>query len=112
MKDRINERIEMLNQDEKAKKALLDLSVTGAAFLLPAEEKKGTRISVKIKEYALEAVVVYCSERSDGFRVGIQFQGIPDHVQKALKVMVDEFSRGVPLSCEVMEPKNENPKNN
>ena len=102
----------MLGQDEKARKALIDLSVTGAAFLHPAEEKKGTRLSVKIKEYALEAVVVYSVERSDGFRVGVQFQGVPDHVQKALKTMVEEFSRGVPLTCEIVEKKESNPENN
>jgi hypothetical protein len=105
MKDRVSERVEMLGNDDRAPKALIDLSVTGAAFIHPAAKKDGTKLSVKIKDFTLDAVVVYCQERAGGFRVGVQFKNVPANIHASLKTMVDDFSRGVPLTCEIVEQK-------
>lgn len=103
MKDRGNERIEFLATDETAKSILIDLSFSGAAMNCPAERNKDSRLSVKIKDYRIDATVIYCQARAQGYRVGIHFVDVPADVQKSLKIMVDEFSRGVPLPFEIVE---------
>jgi hypothetical protein len=103
IKERASERIEFLGAEEEAKNALIDLSVTGAAFVHPIEAKKDSLISVKIKNYTLDAVVVYCSPRASGFRIGMHFKNVPPEVQKSLLKLVEEFSRGVPLTCEIVD---------
>jgi hypothetical protein len=105
VKERVSERVELLGVDEQAQKALVDLSATGVAFIYPVEVKKGAKLSVKIKDYVIDALVIYCRQRADGFRIGMQFRNVPPDLQKGLKILVDEFSRGVPLSCDVVEPK-------
>lgn len=103
MAERGNERIEHLNPDEREKRALLDISVSGAAFVHPRELKNETKLTVKIKEHSLNAVVVYSQGRAEGYRIGVKFQNVPFAVQKDLKEFVDEFSKGVPLFCEIIE---------
>jgi len=103
MVDRGNERIEHLNPDAREKKALLDISISGAAFVHPRELKNDTKLVVKIKEHTLNAVVVYAQGRAEGYRIGVKFQNVPFAVQKDLKEFVDEFSKGVPLFCEIIE---------
>jgi c-di-GMP-binding flagellar brake protein YcgR len=103
MVERGNERIEHLNPDAREKRALLDISVSGAAFVHPQELKNGTKLVVKIKAHSLNAVVVYNQGRAEGYRVGVKFQNVPFNVQKELTEFVDEFSKGVPLFCEIIE---------
>jgi hypothetical protein len=102
MVERGNERIEHLNPDAREKKALLDISVSGAAFVHPQELKNGTKLIVKIKEHSLNAIVVYTQGRAEGCRIGVKFQNVSLAVQKDLGEFVDEFSRGVPLFCEII----------
>jgi hypothetical protein len=104
MKERGSERIEFLGPEEEAKNTLIDLSVTGVAFIHPTAAKKDSLISVKIKSYTLDAVVVYCQPRAEGFRIGMHFKNVPPDVQKSLVKLVEEFSRGVPLTCEIVDP--------
>jgi c-di-GMP-binding flagellar brake protein YcgR len=103
MVERGNERIEHLNPDEREKKALLDISVSGAAFVHPKELKNGTKLVAKIKEHSLNAIVVYNQGRAEGYRIGVKFLSVSLAVQKDLDAFVDEFSRGVPLFCEIIE---------
>jgi hypothetical protein len=103
MVERGSERIEYLNPDERERKALLDISVSGAAFVHPRELENGTKLAVKIKKHVLNAIVVYAQGRAEGFRIGVKFQNVAFQVQKDLKDFVDEFSRGVPLFCEIVE---------
>jgi c-di-GMP-binding flagellar brake protein YcgR len=103
MIERGSERVEYLNPDERHRKALLDVSITGAAFVHPQGEKIGTKMVVKIKEHELNATVVYSQERAEGFRIGVHFQNVSFSVQKDLKNIVDEFSRGVPMFCEIIK---------
>jgi hypothetical protein len=103
MAERSSERIEYLNPDQSRKTALLDVSATGAAFIHPKAKNIGSRLVVKIRSHELEAAVVYSQGRIDGFRIGVQFKNVPESLKNDLKDIVDEFSRGVPLFCEVVE---------
>jgi hypothetical protein len=103
MKDRGNERIEFLPADETVKNTLIDLSFSGAAMNCTSEKKKDSRLSVKIKSYTINATVIYCQARAQGYRVGVHFVNVASEVQASLKLMVEEFSRGVPIQFEVLE---------
>jgi PilZ domain len=104
MKERGSERIEFLCAGEESENTLIDLSVTGVAFVHSSEAKKDSVISVRIKTFSLKAVVVYCQPRAQGFRIGLQFKNVPADVQRSLGNLVEEFSRGVPLTCEIIDP--------
>jgi hypothetical protein len=103
MKERGNERIEFLSTNDAVKNTLIDLSFSGAAMNYPTELAKNAMVSVKIRDYAIDATVIYCQGRAEGYRVGIHFVNVPADVQKALKIMVEEFSRGVPVTFEIIE---------
>lgn len=103
MKERAQERVEYLHADESVKRSVADLSATGAALIYQKELKKGTRIRMKIKDQEIDAVVVYCRQHATDYRVGLQFMNMAGSVQNLIKNMVDEFSRGVPLTCEILE---------
>jgi hypothetical protein len=60
-------------------------------------------VSVRISDLTLKARVVYCQERTDGFRLGLQFTGVTGDQQKMLKDRVEKFSRGVALSCAIVD---------
>jgi len=103
MKDRGNERIELLSPDETVKNVLIDLSFSGAAMNYATEQKKGGLVKVKISDFVLDATVIYCQGRASGYRVGVHFTKVPPEVQNSLKVLVDEFSRGVPIAFQIIE---------
>jgi hypothetical protein len=103
MKDRGNERIELLSPDETVKNTLIDLSFSGAAMNWPVDLKKNDQVQVKIREYLLDAKVVYSQPRAKEFRIGIHFINVSPEVQKPLKTLVEEFSRGVPITFEIVE---------
>ena len=103
MKERASERIEFLGADDSDENMLIDLSATGAAFVYHAEEQKDAQISVKIRDFTVDAVVVYCKPRTKGFRIGLRFIDVSADVQTMLNTTVEEFSRGVPLACEIVE---------
>jgi hypothetical protein len=103
MKERGCERIEFLGPEEETLRSLVDLSATGVAFIHPAELKKDLLVSVKIKEFVLPAIVVYCQPRVKGYRLGLQFKSVSPDMQNKLKTLVEEFSRGVPIACEIVK---------
>ncbi|MBN2036459.1 MAG: PilZ domain-containing protein [Chitinispirillaceae bacterium] len=105
MVERGSERIEYLNPGDTKKKALLDVSSTGAAFIYPERKEPGSTLVVKIKERQLDAEVVYSQQRLEGFRIGVQFQNVAADMQEELEKIVDEFSRGVPIYCEITNNK-------
>jgi hypothetical protein len=95
---RSSERIEFLNDDNVT---LFDLSSGGACCRYNKMAATGTLLKVKVNNLELTAKVVYCQERSDGSRVGVQFQSVPADKQKTLDDLVEKFSRGVPITCVV-----------
>jgi c-di-GMP-binding flagellar brake protein YcgR len=103
MKDRTSERIEYINLGESDEGSLFDLSTTGACWHSKKRVEKDAVVSLKINELILKAKVVYCRERSDGFRLGLQFLNISAEQQKKLNECVDAFSRGVSITCGVIE---------
>jgi hypothetical protein len=105
MVERGSERIEYLHPGDSGKKALLDVSITGAAFIYPERKETGSKLVVKIRERQLDAEVVYCQQRLEGYRIGVQFRNVAAGVQEELENVVDEFSRGVPIYCEIVNDK-------
>ncbi len=101
MKDRASERIEFLNLNGANEPKLFDLSKTGVCCFSAKKLEKGAFASAKFNALQVKAQVVYCQERSDGFRVGMQFCEVSSDQQKALSELVDKFSRGVPISCTI-----------
>jgi len=98
---RMRERIELLNSGEKG--VIFDLSATGAAVFSRASKQKNSQINLEINEVIFRANVIYCLERTDGYRIGLQFEKLSDEITKSLEDLVDKFSRGVPLSCRIVE---------
>jgi hypothetical protein len=101
MKDRASERIEFINLNGSSEPTLFDLSKTGVCGFSSKKLEKDKFAFVKINTLRLKAQVVYCQERSDGFRVGMHFCEVPADLQASLNDLVDKFSRGVPISCSI-----------
>jgi hypothetical protein len=101
MKDRASERIEFINLNGSNEPMLFDLSKTGVCCFSARKLDKGAVASLTINTLSIKAKVVYSQERTDGFRVGMQFFEVSAEQQKILNDLVDEFSRGVPLSCAI-----------
>jgi hypothetical protein len=47
--------------------------------------------------------VAYCQERDEGFRVGLEFWNISADKKKMIGEFVEGYSRGVPVTCSVVE---------
>jgi hypothetical protein len=103
MLNRSSERIENINLDNARDKSFFDLSATGVCCLFGRRLADNSSVSVKISDLTLKARVVYCQERTDGFRLGLQFTSVTGEQQKMLKDRVDKFSRGVDLSCAIVD---------
>jgi hypothetical protein len=103
MKDRASERIEFINLNGANEPALFDLSKTGVCCFSAKKKEKDGVATVRLNDMALKAKVIYCQDRTDGFRLGMQFQSVTADQQKKLDELVDKFSRGVPIACTVEE---------
>jgi hypothetical protein len=101
MKDRASERIEFLDLNGSNEPTLFDLSKTGVCCFCARKLEKGAVASLRINTLSIKARVVYSQERTDGFRVGMQFLDVSAEQQKIINDLVDKFSRGVPISCTV-----------
>jgi hypothetical protein len=105
MQDRASERIEYLNLNSAEEPTLFDLSKTGVCCGHTVKKAKDAVLTVVINNLRIKARVIYCQERMPGFRLGMHFEGVTPDQQKQLSDLVDQFSRGVPLSCKVEEQK-------
>jgi PilZ domain len=101
MKDRKSERIEFLQLNGTAEPTLFDLSKTGVCAFSMKKLEKGAFAFVKINTLRIKAQVVYCQDRTDGFRVGMQFCELTPEQKTGLGDLVDKFSRGIPISSSV-----------
>jgi hypothetical protein len=101
MQDRASERIEFLNVNGVSEPTLFDLSKTGVCGFASKKLEKGVIAVVKINALRFKAQVIYCQDRTDGFRVGMQFREVSTDQQAALNDLVEKFSRGVPISCSI-----------
>jgi len=100
MQERLDERIEFIGGSEQT---LFDLSKGGLSCLAQRKFEKNKLITATVNDLSLTAKVVYCIERADGFRTGVQFWNVPQDRKKQLDELIDKFSRGVPMSCTVRE---------
>jgi hypothetical protein len=103
MLERISERIEYINLDNEKEKSFFDLSTTGICCLFRRRLATDVIVSIKLNELILKARVVYCQERTDGFRLGLQFVDVSDDQRKILNERVEKFSRGVALTCAIVD---------
>ena len=101
MKDRKSERIEFLQLNGPTEPTLFDLSKTGVCGFSAKKLEKGAFAFVKINAVRLKAQVIYCQDRTDGFRVGMQFCDLTPDQKTGLGDLVDKFSRGIPISCSI-----------
>ena len=97
---RTSDRIEQLNTPQST---LFDLSEGGACCLSAKKREHAEQINVIFGELSLSARVIFCTERTDGYRMGVQFYNLSDDNTKQLKQLLERFSRGVPLSCKIEE---------
>lgn len=99
MNERGSERIEFISSLGE----LFDLSCTGAAFFSPYSKKADELVTVQINGLKLLSKVVYCQERQDGFRLGLQFQSMSEQDILAISGLVEGFSKGVPVDFKIIE---------
>jgi hypothetical protein len=103
MLERMSERVEHINLDDANEKSFFDLSRTGICCLFRRRLVTDALVSIKINDLKLKARVVYCQERKDGFRLGLQFVDVSDDQQNKLNDRVEKFSRGVALTCAIVD---------
>jgi hypothetical protein len=103
MHERNSERIEYISADSTAATSFFDLSQTGVCCHFNRSLSKNAAVSVKLNDLTLKALVIYCLERKDGFRLGLQFSDVSKDQQKKLDEAIEKFSRGVTLSCAIID---------
>jgi hypothetical protein len=103
MLERTSERIEYISFDNTKDKSLFDLSTTGVCCLFSKKVPDNTIVTIKINDLVVKARVVYCQERSDGFRLGLQFVDVSNDQQKKLNDRIEKFSRGVAITCAIVD---------
>jgi hypothetical protein len=103
MLERAAERIEFINTSGEDTNPIFDLSKTGIAFIYTSQMKEGTSVKLELNDLVLDAKVVYNQERTDGYRMGAQFENVPAEKRKKLEEIVENFSRGVPTKCRVID---------
>jgi len=101
IKKRGSERIQFLNVHSEAHE-LFDLSTTGACCRCDQRLAADDIVKVRVKDLVLRARVAYCIERTDGFRVGMEFLEVTSEQKVRLREIVDRYSRGVPVSFTVV----------
>lgn len=101
MTERGSERVEVLKTGES--ECFLNLSVSGVGFISPQPLSENSRITIMINNLPVDGVVVYCSKRTDGYRVGVKFEKMTQDIQTHLGKMVESFSCGVPLNISIRQ---------
>jgi c-di-GMP-binding flagellar brake protein YcgR len=103
LKVRSSERIEFIDPEHEDTRTLFDLSKGGACILYNKRVERGAFVKVTLDALELRARISYAVERTDGYRIGMQFWNVSGAQQKALDELVDRFSRGVPIRCRVSD---------
>ena len=101
--ERRADRIEFLNHESSESEPLIDLSLSGVACYHSYPFEAGAIVQVRIDTLLVTARVVYCTERGKGFRLGLQFTDQVVEKQKQLNVLIDNFSRGVPVRYAIVD---------
>ena len=101
-KDRSSERIEHLEPNAE-RQNFFDLSTGGVCCLSKRSYDTGASVKVRVGDSDLAARVAHCTTRTDGFRIGLQFVNLTPAQQSRLGQLVERYSRGIPLSCGIVE---------
>jgi hypothetical protein len=101
LSDRQSERIEFLSDTVELQR-FFDLSKTGVCCRHTGLLQKDEVVSVRINDLVLSAKVAWCTPRTDGFRVGLQFVKLTPDQAKALDDLVERYSRGVPVKVDLV----------
>ena len=96
VRQRINERIELIDPSGDENRVLFDLSKGGACCLFSSRLEKGTLVRISLDDLQLQARITYSIDRTDGYRVGMQVWHVSAGQQKEIDGFVERFSRGVP----------------
>lgn len=107
MLERKSERIESISSNGLGEKPLYDLSKTGLSCFYSEAKAKNSFVVVKINDLLLRAKVIYCQKREKDYRLGLQFWNILTERQVKLNELVEKYSKGVPVRCEIIEEKNQ-----
>mgnify|MGYP003565296773 CR=1 FL=1 len=110
MLERKNERIEFITSRDNEKMSFFDLSESGVGCYHSKGKEKSSFILVKINDLSLRARVIYCTKRKDDYRIGLQFWNILPEKQEKLNSIVNQYSKGVPVSCQIEEDGNRDKK--
>ena len=84
-------------------KQLVDLSTTGACCYHTTRKERDWLVTVKISNVTVKARVVYCRQRGDGYRLGVQFQDVDEGTQAKIDEIVGKYSKGVPVECRILD---------
>jgi len=103
MLERKSERIESITPDGSADTMPYDLSKTGVSCFHTEPRDKNSFVVVKINDLLLRAKVIYCQKRDKDCRLGLQFWNILPERQTKLNELVEKYSRGVPVTCQIIE---------
>lgn len=103
MQERKSERVEMITSTGSSDASLCDLSRTGVSCFHNKSKEKESFVVVKVNDLSLRAKVAYCQERKTDFRLGLQFWNILPEIQKKLNILVEKYSKGIPVSCSVID---------
>jgi len=103
MLERKSERIESITPDGSQDTTPCDLSKTGISCFHTEPRDKSSFVVVKINDLLLRAKVIYCQKREKDYRLGLQFWNILPERQAKLNELVENYSRGVPITCEIIQ---------
>ena len=103
MLERKSDRIEMITPSGAEQSPLYDLSKTGVSCLHTEPKVKNNYVMVMVNELKIKAKVIYCQKRKKDYRLGLQFWNVLPEVQEKLNKIVESYSRGVPVSCAVVD---------
>ncbi len=103
MLERKCERIELINSFGAEELSLYDLSKTGICCYHSEPKLKNTIVEIRINNLKLPAKIIYCQKRRNGYRLGLQFLKILPNIQEKLNTIVDNYSRGIPVTCNIIE---------
>ena len=107
MLERKSERIESITPHGSGEMPIYDLSKTGISCFHAEAKTKNSFVVVKINDLLLRAKVIYCQKRDKDYRLGLQFWNILPERQVKLNELVEKYSKGVPVSCKIIEEKDQ-----
>lgn len=107
IRKRASERIEYLDPGGDESRVLFDLSKGGACCLSKTKLEKGAFVRLTLDGLEVKAKITYSIERTDGYRVGMQFWRVSTEQQREIDALVERFSRGVPIRCRLASSEDE-----